>query len=209
MPIFLKNKILFIHIPKNGGTSIETCMKNIGDKVDLWMFVNRKKFFLSHSEQHCTFKEIINNNKYNSEYKTFSIIRHPIDRVLSEYNWFCKLGKKRYEDFDLFLNKFLNKNNFRYFDNHNLSNFDYLSNEDGEISDKIKIFKFFDKEGISNFLGVEENKIGCFNDSPKIIKEITDTQKERILDFYKDDIHCFDFDINSPILIRNKNLKNL
>jgi hypothetical protein len=118
------------------------------------------------------------------------------------------MGKTRYKDFNIFLDSFLNKNNFRYFDNHNLSNFDYLSNEDGEISDKIKIFKFFDEEGISNFIGAEK-QIGHFNISTKTIKEITDEQKERILDFYKDDIHCFDFDINSPILIRNKNLKNL
>jgi hypothetical protein len=208
VPIFLKNKILFIHIPKNGGTSIEAYMKNMGDKMDLWMYSNRKNFYLLHTEQHYTFKEIVSNKKYSSEYRIFSIIRHPIDRVLSEYNYIVKMGKTRYKDFNIFLDSFLNKNNFRYFDNHNLSNFDYLSNEDGEISDKIKIFKFFDEEGISNFIGAEK-QIGHFNISTKVIKEITDEQKERILDFYKDDIHCFDFDINSPILIRNKNLKNL
>lgn len=208
MPIFLKNKILFIHIPKNGGTSIEIYMKTLGDKMDLWKHGNFKNFYLFHSEQHCTFKEIVNIKKYNPEYRTFSVIRHPIDRVVSEYNYLINVGRK-FEDFNSFLDLFLNKENYRKFDNHNLSNFDYLSNEDGEIPDEIKIFKFFDAEGISNFIGFKNKKIGHHNSMTKMIKEINNEQKERILDFYKDDIHCFDFDINSPILIRNKNLKNL
>lgn len=209
MPIFIKNKILFIHIPKNGGTSVETFFQRSGDRMDLWMKKNKKDFCFFHSEQHCTYKEILKTKKLNSDLKIFSIIRHPIDRVISEYNWLDKLKKNRNKNFDIFLDNFLNKENFRYFDNHNLSNFDYLSDDNGEICDDIKIFKFFDNEGISNFLNLNKNFDLHTNISPKKIKEITTEQKERILDFYKDDLHCFDFDINSPILIKNKDLKNM
>lgn len=209
MPIFLKNKILFIHIPKNGGTSVENFMLKNGDKMDLWMRKNKKDFCFFHSEQHCTYKEILKTKKLNPELRIFSIIRHPIERVISEYNWLEKTKRGLNKNFDTFLNKFLDKNNFSYFDNHNLSNFDYLSNDDGEISEDIKILKFFDAEKISNFIGLDKKFELHLNTSPKKIKEVTLEQKERILDFYKDDLHCFDFDINSPIIIKNKNLKNM
>lgn len=209
MPIFLKNNILFIHIPKNGGTSIENFMLRNCDRMDLWMRSNKKDFCFFHSEQHCTYKELIKTKKLKPELKIFSVIRHPVNRVISEYNWLDKTKKGRYNNFDVFLDNFLNKNNFITFDNHNLSNFDYLSNDDDEICEDIKIFKFFDKDGISDFIGLNKKIDLHANVSQKKITEITTEQKERILDFYKDDLHCFDFDMNSPIIIKNKNLKNL
>ena len=70
------NKLIFIHIPRCGGTSIEHAFGE-----DLWKY-NPK-------EKHISCNDAINlygHNKWNS-YFTFTIIRNPYDRIISM--WKC------------------------------------------------------------------------------------------------------------------------
>lgn len=80
MPIFEKNKkrILFVHIPKTGGTTIEHLFPNNGYKMDKF---NPKE---ATSQQHAiaeTYKE------WGDFTSCFTIVRNPIDRFISELNW--------------------------------------------------------------------------------------------------------------------------
>jgi len=73
-----KNKLIMIHIPRTGGTTIE---KMSGFKVDQ----NRP-------DEHWSAKEIydrIDIDKWYGYHK-FSIIRHPAERMRSVYNWITK-----------------------------------------------------------------------------------------------------------------------
>ena len=67
--IIEKHKTIFIHIPKNAGTSVKA-------------FFGNKEFY----HKHKTIKEVKDENPeiYNS-YKKFTIVRNPYDRMVSWY----------------------------------------------------------------------------------------------------------------------------
>lgn len=88
MPVSPKQKVLFIHIPKCGGTSV-------------------KKFFKMRREQmmaliHLTPQQLVDylgpTHEYLKFYK-FTVIRNPYERVVSDFFWF----KFKFNDF---LNKY-------------------------------------------------------------------------------------------------------
>lgn len=68
-----KNKLIFIHIPRTGGTSIERMAGINEDKPD---------------KHHCA-SEIKSNvsKKIWNEYFKFTVIRHPLARAMSTYKW--------------------------------------------------------------------------------------------------------------------------
>ena len=84
--LWKKNKLIFIHIPKCGGTSIENSL-NFIEKGKYWGFDKKisKKLNFPHELQHMTYnayKKLIKNFK---DYKIFTIVRNPFDRAISLY----------------------------------------------------------------------------------------------------------------------------
>jgi len=83
-----KNKIHFIHITKNAGTSIEQTLKQIG--VEVGQFdrsfekANVAHWHLPLSERSTEEIKVLENEE------SFAVIRNPMNRVISEYN--CKWG---------------------------------------------------------------------------------------------------------------------
>jgi len=80
MPINEKSKLVFIHIPKTGGTSIE-------EMFDIHKMISKK--CVVPSPQHITgamVLEKIGSKLWSKCYK-FTIVRNPYTRILSEYNW--------------------------------------------------------------------------------------------------------------------------
>jgi hypothetical protein len=80
MPIYNK-KILFIHIPKTGGTYIENKLKKY-DEYNLFGYSNDFQSYL----QHFTYIQYIEILKTQiNVYNKFTIIRNPYDRLYSAY----------------------------------------------------------------------------------------------------------------------------
>tara|TARA_B100002019_G_scaffold232553_1_gene206425 strand:- start:2871 stop:3542 length:672 start_codon:yes stop_codon:yes gene_type:complete len=79
-------KCIFIHIPRTGGSSISTAInqrKKKGERFDSIRNVKEKnKIHYTISQAKKTFGEDI----YN-EYLTFSFVRNPWDRLVSQYKW--------------------------------------------------------------------------------------------------------------------------
>ena len=79
-----KNKFIFIHIPKTGGTSMESLFRKERRLALGWD--NNNKVYL----QHCTILQL--KQLYNIEvdkYFTFTFTRNPWDRAVSDYkSWF-------------------------------------------------------------------------------------------------------------------------
>jgi len=184
MPIF-NNEITFIHIPKCGGTTIERFLESKGYKMSL--FTSTGSIFINgHTPQHCTYSELDELNLLTN--KIFTIVRPEYERVLSEYFYILEKRpdlKELFTDFDSFLELFLDKKNSLLFDNHNLSNKDFLINSKGEIDPKIKIFDFFDVNGIEEYLQI--NGLNKFHKmKTNKINLITDEHSKKISNFYND-----------------------
>lgn len=89
MPIYDKYKIIFIHIPKNAGTSINQWLglsnqdNSIVDQFCLFGQDNNVQL------QHLKFNEICNRISDNiiNNYHFITVIRNPYDRLISEYCW--------------------------------------------------------------------------------------------------------------------------
>jgi hypothetical protein len=98
-----KHNAFFIHIPKTGGKSIEFYfLREMNVEVST---KNSMSVFNSHSDlmigqhdgeqrAHYTVQQLQDSEKfYNSDYR-FTIVRHPVQRFVSEYAWRQTSGKK-------------------------------------------------------------------------------------------------------------------
>ncbi len=121
MPIYLNNgntPLLFIHIPKCAGTSIEYYLRKACSN----------EFFFSYSsgELPCTPQHfhgaLLSKIADVNAIPSFTVVRHPTARIISEYTWQVKKGKidVRSESLDDFIHKVLHEyklNNY-HMDNH-------------------------------------------------------------------------------------------
>jgi hypothetical protein len=78
---------LFIHIPKTGGTAIETYFRGIGltsflDPTSYAMF----RPYLSLAPTHFDYRVASMLFRLESLY-SFAVVRHPVQRLISEYKW--------------------------------------------------------------------------------------------------------------------------
>lgn len=95
MPICHKNKLVFVHIPKAGGTTIEKALGLFGDNKIL----DKKKLF-GHGSQHLSYEGILKRSELDvSEYFSFSFTRNPWSKMVSEFFWRKRLRLERGEGF--------------------------------------------------------------------------------------------------------------
>lgn len=146
MPIDIIRNLLFIHIPKTGGSSVESALNLHPNQVDdAHEFLSGTKDHL----QHLTFSEISDRLEYDVvlKCKPFCIIRNPLHRFYSEYKWRVKIkhpivADKSIAEFAEYLymrklnNTLKNECHFRF-------QSDYFFNDVGAI-DTIKVFKLED-----------------------------------------------------------------
>lgn len=104
-----KHKFIFIHIPKCGGTSVEhSLLTSHGipeDRVNDWNLTDEEKqeFRLYYKYggidvQHKKIEQY--NTDYEKKYFTFTFVRNPWERFLSEYFYIKKYNGCNCEDFD-------------------------------------------------------------------------------------------------------------
>ena len=170
MPYFPKNHVLFIHIPKTGGTSIEHGFRNIGDEKLLYTShpsnnVIPEKIFRKTSLQHQFYSTI---KKYQNEcgvifddkLRVFSVVRNPYDKVISDL-FFYKLisSHSTGDEVENVIRKYLSLTPEQC-DNHNVPQYVFLVDETGNLSDDIQIFhtETLNQELKDNHYPVSENK---------------------------------------------------
>ena len=111
-----KLRLIFIHIPKNAGTFIWILLKRLDD--DLMVYFNTKDS--SRNTLHNKAKDIKNLCNFDySEYMIFCVIRDPIERVLSLYNYIS--GNKDYPTYNI-----VKCQSFREFIEYSFSKTDFL-----------------------------------------------------------------------------------
>lgn len=221
MPFLSKVPLLFVHIPKTGGTSVESAMRNLDNSIRLLESAKTNPSWqkFGHSPQHCTVQELKELGIDLSKYQVFTVVRHPYERVVSEYNYqlalppkwskIMKDDQKNRLTFDEFLAAFLDRSRaaIERFDNHQLSCVDYLSNGEGAIEPSIKVIPYSSR----NLIKDVASKIVFKNPSERLkfesaylrkdmfcpsiftVNSLTDQHKALIQKAFAKDFAHFDF----------------
>jgi hypothetical protein len=209
MPYFKTINILFIHIPKTGGTSIENYIYskyNIKRTLSS-LYSNLIFTFNNHSYQHSTYLELYTNKDYLEidfdNLKIISVVRNPYYRIISDLFFFKLIDLEMTQEqiFDK-IKFFLETDNFIY-DNHKIEQYKYLLNSEGEIDNKIIIMKTENLKNDMINIGFEDfdynvnithrNKINYMDllnaNSMKLINK-----------FYQKDFEYFNYEINNNMI---------
>jgi len=204
MPIIFDDvkKILFIHIPKTGGTSIEEWLSQ---KADLTFLAHNPRAPFNHSPQHMTWKDIqFLFCALDWDY-CFSIVRCPYRRAESEfaYRHRSTLAEGRQtHNFNTWLEEALEsaENDQYYLDNHIRPQSDFLAEE-------MDIFRY--EDGLSNIIQEISSKTGF--KPPKVIPHSNkmignpkfDWSSEllkKFNDFYKSDFDLLKYKMRNIIV---------
>ena len=202
MPYYKSKNILFIHIPKTGGTVIENEIKKKSRQTLYSGRINRilpKPYNSSLQHQFYTtlykFRNKLNINFDNI--KVFSVVRNPYDRVISDLFWY-NLIKKDYDStkvYNVIKNKYLNRNDL---DNHNKPQYKFVTDEMGVLIPHIKILKTEElnqiNDDINKFIGFEIN-IKRGNTNKDYSRYLNNNSISLINDFYKKDFELFNYKI--------------
>ena len=217
MPISHRYKIIFIHIPKCAGTSIEylldiegvECFFTLGNKTAGINYIPRDVFTpeeyiqcTNKNMQHYTLLElskILQPDIFNT-YKKIAVVRNPYSRLVSEYNFRKPLFKLETLTFkDLVVNK-LNLDKVtrnKIYDGHLETQTSFLTNIQGNFDSIDKIYKF---ESINECIN-DINTITGKHDYPHLRNSnnnnweqyYTPELKELVYNFYKEDFVNFGY----------------
>jgi hypothetical protein len=152
MPYFKNNNVnvLFIHIPKTGGSSLE-CYFSSKFNIPLnnkSLFLGLKEEFtkyltLNSSMQHMPYKVIFNNRKlFNINFnniKIITIVRNPYERIMSDLFYLSKItiDTSKEQVFNIIQTHLSSEP--KIVDNHNIPQFNYILDENNKILSNIHI----------------------------------------------------------------------
>ena len=153
-----KSNIHFIWVPKCAGTSVYNMLNKSCNMVLLHTNDNIKLYsgYGNVTFGHYTYKSLIDNdifdeNKINN-FKTFAICRSPYTRVVSLYNYFCKVQNYQFT-FDYFVNHLSEIDKPGFFNTKNLS----------QANPQMNWLELNNKTFVRNILRIEEiNDLNLF-----------------------------------------------
>ena len=214
MPYF-KNKdinLLFIHIPKTGGTSLEIYFSkkyNIALE-NLSLFSHDPKFIKEYkiniSSQHLTYNTIIKHNDYfkidMNNIQLLTIVRNPYHRFISNIFWMRSMSKKDYnisKDEMYITSKNIienyNKNN-NYNDNHITPQYLFVTDNNKKLINNIEILRTETLNDDMKNVGYIDFNL-CINKNHTKINYMDYLNNDSIKllnDFYNDDFLIFNYD---------------
>lgn len=203
MAFFIKEKIIFIHIPKNAGTSI---IKYLTVKYGL----HNIKGTLGHSniKQH---KEVIPSNL--NEYFKFCVVRNPWSRFVSNYtyarclkSYYHSLSKNPHPDFNVLKNITFEEALYAFYEHYKTTNkilykhpgwkpqYKFICDENNNILID-KIFKYEKLNTDKDFIKLVPS-LPLFNKSEHLhyTKYYTNSNMIDIIkEIYKKDIELFNY----------------
>lgn len=203
MPYYSDINLLFIHIPKTGGTFLENYLKKKYKQtlhsnrryINIYSQFNIPYDLLRVSNQHLSYKVLYKyRNRFNLDFDNINIItivRNPYNRIISDLFWYGLIDEKTNpNDITKIIETYINGNKY---DDHNVPQYKFLLNDNNELVDNIKIFK-------TENLTVELNEYG-FEDYEwnEEIKNyyylLTDDSIRLINNHYKMDFYYFGYDM--------------
>ena len=201
MPYYKEKNLLFIHIPKTGGTVIEDNIKKQTPQKLFSCFNNTILDFPYNNQalQHqfyttiYKFRDRLDINFNNI--KIFSVVRNPYDRIISDLFWWELIEK----DFTAEQVYNIIKNNYLYrddLDNHNEPQYKFITDENCELIKNIKIFKTEtlneSNNKLNKFIGFDIN-IKQTNVNKDYSSYLNKDSISLINTFYKKDFELFNY----------------
>ena len=210
MPYFNNNddiNVLFIHIPKTGGSSIEEYLSykyNIKlDNSSLYLFTQDKRLLnenmkINSSLQHLTYNQIVENRKvlniHFDNIKIITIVRNPYERIVSDlfFNNLITKDTSKETVFDI-INQYLESDKY---DNHNIPQHNFITNDNQEIIPNIHILRTESLNNDMHHLGYTDFNLFS-NANPNKVKYadyLSNKSIEIINNFYHLDFILFSYD---------------
>lgn len=157
MVISTKHKFIFVHIPKNAGSSLTKALEEHIHETD------KKHFSRSQETKHQSIQEIFSRkNQLNffkkirpknaiEKYYIFAVVRNPFDRVVSLYHYLMKTKIRKEIDginsFEDFVYNIKNKDSWVHSMHTLKPQFEYVVNNKGEnIVDRICYFESLNED---------------------------------------------------------------
>lgn len=151
MPYYKSINLLFIHIPKTGGTSLEFFFKEFSRQELYLTKPNIKNNIIPNdkynkiSYQHQTYRTLFEYREILkidfTNIKIITVVRNPYNRAISDLFYFKLINiQSSKEEVYLKLKLFINSD-FHIYDNHNLPQYEYIIDINGIINNNIKIFR--------------------------------------------------------------------
>ena len=197
MPYYKEIELLFIHIPKTGGTSLEDYLREKYKETLLSGYGNNilpEDGLQKNSLQHQTYSTIykyrdILEVDFNSNLKVITIVRDPYDRIISDLFFFALINR---DDTCETVYNIIKDYLYKYcYDNHNIPQYKFITDSNEELIENIKIFRTetltqdIHNYGFTEYKGTKSNIIHSNylnNDSIQLINI-----------FYKKDFELFNY----------------
>ena len=203
MPVSHKLKIIFIHIPKNAGESIENTLGIYGGNPDetLWGVINDRCVL-----QHLTASELKDHflpSETWDNYFKFAVVRNPWSKAVSEYNWYLRRDPKiSFYKWVHSLKTYLESNKITHIEEvgHNIEQFKYIYDKNGNILVD-RILRFENIKAEFNTLSAEKNwNVELLNITTTASRNKIDFQRyydhdtiAKIAEIYSRDIEIFGY----------------
>ena len=196
-----KHKIIFFHLPKTGGTSIEKALI-LTSKKDGYG-INQKRKAMQHFDWK-EYQSILGIKKYNQYYK-FAVSRNPYQKVLSDYYWLKYVAKINNDNFqkktfDEYLDycEHIVKNKLYHltiYHDHFKPQHEFLYDSENKLMIN-KILRFENFEYVKKFIKIRyKAKVEHTNNNKNKQKlELTTNQKNKIYKIYEKDFILLKYD---------------
>jgi hypothetical protein len=149
MPYFRELNLLFIHIPKTGGTSIEFHLKE-QTTMELYRRAKGNEMLTDPADRLASLQHqpYLTLKKYakllsipfdDPKLRIFTVVRNPYHRIVSDLFWLNKINKESSPEmvFNV-IKSYINSNNH---DNHNLPQYKFVTDNDGNLVNDIHIMR--------------------------------------------------------------------
>ena len=195
--IHYDKNIIFIHIPKCGGTSVENALFKPHEKTAETLFTLEGHPLHNKYEtgglQHLSapkVKELVGNDIYDNFFK-FAVVRHPVKRLISQYNYtyqfpyFVDMLNLQFKNFTFreYLEAIKNKYHVHWRPQH-----EFIYDNDRFLVDKI-----YKLENIKDLEIDLDIKLPHHNKSTKAITSITERDESIIKNIFEKDYELLDY----------------
>ena len=211
MPYYKKDNILFLHIPKTGGMSIESTIFENKSTI-----LNEKicpKYNVV--QQHLTYKQI--KNMYNFDWKSlftlknpytkvisdwenifvFAFVRNPYTRIVSEYS---KHWSNSFDSFEHFINTIKNDYRNPKYNNHLIPQTEFIYYKNNNVCDFVGRQENYEKDyyKLCDILNIDKPMkfVNKWKKDSSAVNSIKDNKNIRniIYEMYEKDFNLLSYD---------------